>query len=375
MDFLGSFGTKPTYQRIATPRDSVDGILMYGIDNLYPQMIESVFNLSPITKSAVNLMANFIRGDGFERGDVEVNEMGETANDVLHSISQDMALYNGYGLHLNSNGLGKVTTVEHIPFEFIRFGLPNQDGRIRDVKISNNWESSNQQQLPNNKLNAKKYLLYNDSQNATEALTSGRGMVLYITPKKNEYPLASIDAIIETAQSDSELQKFELGNIVNGFLSMSIFKYPSSGDDVQEDAIREKVKQFQGAMAANSIMVVGIDEDSENFQNLIEQVPANNNDSLFINTTLNVKNRILQNFALPSGLMGMLPEGAVFTATQLADEYTYMNLRTKDIRNTLARQFDKLGLDVGKIVPNQFESSQMLTNNDTTQGQAITVEN
>jgi hypothetical protein len=375
MDFLGSFGTKPTYQRIATPRDSVDGILMYGIDNLYPQMIESVFNLSPITKSAVNLMANFIRGDGFERGDVEVNEMGETANDVLHSISQDMALYNGYGLHLNSNGLGKVTTVEHIPFEFIRFGLPNQEGRIRDVKISNNWESSNQQQLPNNKLNAKKYLLYNDSQNATEALTSGRGMVLYITPKKNEYPLASIDAIIETAQSDSELQKFELGNIVNGFLSMSIFKYPSSGDDVQEDAIREKVKQFQGAMAANSIMVVGIDEDSENFQNLIEQVPANNNDSLFINTTLNVKNRILQNFALPSGLMGMLPEGAVFTATQLADEYTYMNLRTKDIRNTLARQFDKLGLDVGKIVPNQFESSQMLTNNDTTQGQAITVEN
>ena len=370
MDFLGSFGTKPTYQRIATPRDSVDGILMYGIDNLYPQMIESVFNLSPITKSAVNLMANFIRGDGFERGDVEVNEMGETANDVLHSISQDMALYNGYGLHLNSNGLGKVTTVEHIPFEFIRFGLPNQDGRIRDVKISNNWESSNQQQLPNNKLNAKKYLLYNDTQNATEALTSGRGMVLYITPKKNEYPLASIDAIIETAQSDSELQKFELGNIVNGFLSMSIFKYPSSGDDVQEDAIREKVKQFQGAMAANSIMVVGIDEDSENFQNLIEQVPANNNDSLFINTTLNVKNRILQNFALPSGLMGMLPEGAVFTATQLADEYTYMNLRTKDIRNTLARQFDKLGLDVGKIVPNQFESSQMLTNNDTTQGQA-----
>jgi hypothetical protein len=375
MDFLGSFGTKPIYQRIATPRDSVDGILMYGIDNLYPQMIESVFNLSPITKSAVNLMANFIRGDGFERGDVEVNEMGETANDVLHSISQDMALYNGYGLHLNSNGLGKVTTVEHIPFEFIRFGLPNQEGRIRDVKISNNWESSNQQQLPNNKLNAKKYLLYNDSQNATEALTSGRGMVLYITPKKNEYPLASIDAIIETAQSDSELQKFELGNIVNGFLSMSIFKYPSSGDDVQEDAIREKVKQFQGAMAANSIMVVGIDEDSENFQNLIEQVPANNNDSLFINTTLNVKNRILQNFALPSGLMGMLPEGAVFTATQLADEYTYMNLRTKDIRNTLARQFDKLGLDVGKIVPNQFESSQMLTNNDTTQGQAITVEN
>jgi len=364
MDFLGSFGAKPTFQRIATPRDTVDNIIMYGVDNLYPQMIESIFNLSPITKSAVNLMANFIRGDGFEN-DKEVNDRGDTANDILWAISNDQALYNGYALHLNSSGLGSVKTVEHIPFEFVRLGLPDQKGRIRDVRVSNNWESSNEQALPSDKVNALRYLLFNDVDNGREALTSNRGMVLYSTPKRNQYPLSSIDPIIETAQSDNELQKFELGNITNGFLSMSIFKYPSAGDsEEQEEAIRKRLNDFKGSTNANSVLVVGVDEDSENVQNLIEQIPANNNDSLFINTTLNVRNRILQNFALPSGLMGMLPEGAVFTATQLADEYTYMNLRTKDTRNHIERQMAKLGLDLGKIIPNQFESSIMLEEND-----------
>ena len=369
MNILGTLGGQtPLYQRIATPRDTVDNFLYYGADNSYPQMVKAVLNLSSLSTSSVNLIANFIRGDGFERGDdVIVNDLGESANDILWSISNDQAIYNGYALHLNSNGLGSVKSVEHIPFEFVRLGLPDQKGRIRDVRVSNNWESTNSQALPNNVENPTRYLIYEAEQNGVEALTTAKGMVYYSTPKKNEYPLSSIDPIIETAQSDNELQKFELGNITNGFLSMSIFKYPSSGDsEEQEEAIRAKLNGLKGAANSNSIIVVGIDDDAENVGNLIEQVPANNNDSLFTNTLSSVRKRIVTNFAVPSGLMGLLPEGSIFSAQQLADEYTYMNLRTKDTRNHIERQMEKLGLDVGRIVPNQFASSQMAENGVTT---------
>ena len=57
--------------------------------------------------------------------------------------------------------------------------------------------------------------------------------------------------------------------------------------------------------------------------------------------------------------MGMLPAGTLFSAQQIQDDYIYQNLLTKDVRNEIARQFDKLGLDVGEIIPNQFEASQM----------------
>ena len=360
---LGWISTLPDLKRIPEPRDTVHRITSYGADNLYPDRIKQVYLLSPIAKSCVALLASFIRGDGFERGDKILNEKGETANDILQLISEDQALYNGFGLHINSTGLGIAHSVEFLSFESIRLGLRNTKGNIKDVRVSINW-AGDDPSLPDNQLRIERYDLYDPTKAGGEAITTAKGMVLYSTPRKNFYPLASIDAIIEDCQSNHELSKFTLGNITNGFLSMSIFKYPSGGDsEVEEEELSRKLNQLKGAKNANSIIVASIDEDAENTSNLVEQIPANNNDSLFINSTLNVKNSILNNFALPNSLLGMLPAGALFTAQQIADDYLYMNLRTKDTRNMIERIFnEKLGLDVGKIIPNQFESAQMLEN-------------
>jgi len=357
---FGVITYEPTLRRIPVERDTVNRITRYGADNLYPQRTLKTALLSPISKSAIRLKASFFRGDGFEQGDKVINQYGDTANDILRLVSEDLALYNGYGLHLNSTGIGIVKEVSHIPFEFIRLGLANQNGIIKDVRVSNNWEQASDN-LPDSAINEKRFLLFEEAGNGREALTTSKGMVLYVTPKKNKYPLSTIDAIFETCQSDYELQNYELGNLVNGFLSMSVFKYPTSGDtEKEEKELRDKLNGLRGARNTNSVVVVGIDEDYEGSGNLVEQVPANNNDSLFINTTLNVKNRILQNFNLSASLMGMLPAGALFTAQQIADDYTYQNLVTKDTRNEIERQFDKLGLNVGKIIPNSFASSTML---------------
>jgi len=357
---VGVITYNPTLKRIPVERDTVHRITRYGLDNLYPERMREVALLSPISKSAIRLKASFFRGDGFEQGDKEVNRFGETANDILRLISEDLALFNGYGLHLNSTGIGMVKEVQHVPFEFIRLGLANQNGIIRDVRVSNNWEQASDD-LPTSDINERRFLLFDHAGNGREALTTAKGMVLYVTPKKNKYPLSTIDAIVETCQSDFELQQFELGNITNGFLSMSVFKYPTSGDtESEEKELTEKLNALRGARNANSVIVVGMDEDYEN-KELVEQIPANNNDSLFINTTLNVKNRILQNHNISSSLMGMLPAGALFTAQQIADDFTFQNLITKDTRNNIERQFDKLGLNLGKIIPNQFESSLMAT--------------
>jgi len=360
----------PVTKRLPEYRMSMHDVTAYGSDNLYPQRMREVMNISPITKSAVGLIANFIRGDGFENGDIEVNRFGETANDILRKISEDQALFNGYALHLNSNAAGKVIEVQTVDFEFCRLGLANQKGIIKDVKVSNNWENSNGEILPDSsKVSPVKYKLFDPRTNGEEALKNQKGMLWYSVPKKNHYPLSSLDAIIETCHSDQELAQFELGNLVNGFLSMSVFKFPTGGDtEVEEEELKKKLNGLKGAKNANSIIVAAIDEDSEFSGNLVEQIPANNNDTLFIQTTLNVKNRILQNYALPAGLMGMLPEGSVFTATQLADEFTYMNLRVKDARTMISKHFEKMGLPVGQIKPNQFESSQMLEENATITG-------
>ena len=105
---FGVITYEPTLRRIPAERDTVHRITRYGADNLYPQRILQTALLSPISKSSIRLKANFYRGSGFERGDKVVNQFGETANDILRLLSEDIALYNGYGLHLNSTGIGIV---------------------------------------------------------------------------------------------------------------------------------------------------------------------------------------------------------------------------------------------------------------------------
>ena len=362
MEF-GYINSLPELKRIPEPRDTVHKITSYGNDNLYPDRIKQVFLLSPIAKSCVSLQASFIRGDGFENGDVVLNEKGDTANDILQLISEDQALFNGYGLHINSTGLGLAHTVEYISFETIRLGLKDTRGIIKDVRTSINW-AGNDASLPDNELRVQRFSLYDPVKAGGEAITTAKGMILYQTPRKNFYPLSAIDSIIEDCQSNHELSLFTLGNISNGFLSMSIFKYPSGGDsDVEEEELREKLNQLKGAKNANSVIVASIDEDAENTSNLVETIPANNNDSLFIQSTINVRNSIIGSFAMPRSLVGHTPEASLFTAQQIADDYLYMNLRTKDIRNQIERTFnEKLGLKLGKIIPNQFESAVMKEN-------------
>jgi len=54
--------------------------------------------------------------------------------------------------------------------------------------------------------------------------------------------------------------------------------------------------------------------------------------------------------------MGVAPEGAVFTVTELPGSFTYMNLRTQADRKILERFFNRF-LSVGTIIVNSFENS------------------
>ena len=353
-------------RRIPVQRNTVDRITEYGSDNLYPERMKQTLLVSPVAKAAVQILADFIMGEGFTNGDIMVNET-QTANDILRLIAWDRAFYNGYALQLNSTGIGVVKEVNYIPFEYCRLGLADQRGRIKDVRVSNNWEQADNF-LPKSTINEIGFQLFDAEQNGREALTTSKGMVLYSTPKENQYPLSQIDAIIETCESDYKLQQYEKAQLTNGFLGLTLVKFPSAGDLESQDArmeLSKKLNELKGAENASSILVVGVDEDAENINNLIETVPSQT-ETLFVQTTINVKERIMQNASLPASLMGVLPTGSFITATQIADDFTYTNLRTKRIRQEIERQFDKLGLNLGTIIPNQFDSSTMKENEPIT---------
>jgi hypothetical protein len=101
-------------------------------------------------------------------------------------------------------------------------------------------------------------------------------------------------------------------------------------------------------------------ETPEDFTgNLIEPIPAPNNDRLFDLTELRVRDKILQNYAIPGALMGVAPEGSVFTNQEIKDSYDYVNARTKHKRLLMESIFEPVanlaGTKLGTIKKQEFE--------------------
>ncbi len=315
-------------------------ITNYGYDNLYPQRMEELFLQSPLTKQVIQVMAEFTMGLGWEgNGDKEVNRFGQTFNDMLRLCSEDISVFNGFALYLDFNGTGKIVEIQHVPFSYVRLGIKEaSSGLTSFCYVSNNWEEQSNKHRTYNGLSPQRFDLFNPKKAREEAMKGGQGQVFYWTPRTNDYPLCSFDAARDAVQTDAEIQTFALANIQNGFLGTTVFKYPGNFDS--EDDRREVVKklqQFKGSKGANSVLVAEIAEDFTG--NVIEQIPANNNDKLFEQTGTKTVNTILQTFGVPGPLLAVNPQGSVFTQEQIRDSYIFMNLRTENKRKVMERAF------------------------------------
>lgn len=362
-------GDELKLNRIPEPIDVSRKIKQYGDSNLYPQVVHSILVRSPLTKSAVLLLADFFKGDGFELNpDLIVNRHGQTTNDTLKKVAADFAEYRGFAVHLNFNAVGQAVELTPVPFEYCRLGLPNAAGVSDDVKVSNNWENSNQLLIDDGDENGiQTFPLWKPF----NFVPTSKGAIYYYSDLGfSRYPLCSFDPILDNAQSDAEIQIFEVNNLINGFHSGNIFKHPGPFEnDRMKDKFLESITAMTGTRGGNSSMILEVDEAIIDTV-LVESIPANNNDTLFLQTSKNIRNRVMQYFNIPGGVFGVAPEGSVFTVTELANSYVYMNLRTKNDRRTIER-FYNIFLEVGKIITNSFESDQML---DQTQTPAAEVE-
>ena len=350
---------KQDLSRIRTPIDHQFKIEAYGANNLYPQEQEYLRLGSPLVKTATNVLADFINGEGWEEnGDEVLNEDGELANDLLDQTARDFSKYNGFALWLGFDGTGQITEIKNIPFDFVRFGEPDKFGKHSDVKVSNDW-------VQDPDVNGAKtiepvtYPLYNPLTAQEETIKGGNGQVLYYTGTKDLYPLSTFDSINNTALTDAEIQAFEKNTSTKGFLGTTLFKYPGKFESKEEQAIIErKIQALQGSDSPG-ILLAQIDEEFTGA--LIETIAPNNNDQLFSLTRQAIIDRVLQVYSIPPALMGINPAGGVFSQTSYKESFVTYGVITRNRRKIVARTFNTLGalmdtpLTFGEIAESRFE--------------------
>lgn len=362
----------PYLKRLPTVIDRTLGIQTYDVDNLYPQRADEVRRRSYTTKSAVERLAEFIDGEGFQDkilADLIMNADNMTGNDILDFIAQDKAAFSGFALHISYNLNYKISEITPIDFMFCRFGLPDEWGNVKEIRYSNNWERDMSKTV-DRQFHVLSYPVFNPNpevvRNQVEewGMDNYPGQILLWTPRPGIYPECSFDPVFDNAQSQSEIGVFELSSIQNGFTATTIFKYPGKFESEQKkEEFKRKLNDHKGAAGAKSTIVV--ENPSGDELDLIETIQMQNTDKMFEFTSKNVKNAIRENMSMPAPILGQLPETGMFNQEDIENSYTYFNAVTRGHRNQIARVFkkimsfwkDPLTIASFKIIPQAYDEA------------------
>jgi hypothetical protein len=343
---------QPFRERIPTFIDRTQGIQAWDSDNLYPQRADQVRKNSRTTKIAVKRLAGFLAGRGFADpalASLIVNSKGETLNDLLDQITFDAAQFeDSYVLHFKYNLNYKLAEISAVPILHSRFGLPDDDGLHFDVKINNNWERNPHKNM-HQSWNIYEYPIFNPEPEVVKqqidyyGVDDYPGQILFFTTKPGVYPESTFDAVFDQAQTQAELGIFDLNAVQQGFTGTTLFKYPGTFEDEEDE--REFVRGMQpnkGSQGANSIVVV--ENPNGNFKqgDLIENLQMPNVDRIHENTEKTTKHAIRENFSMPAEILGMMPESGMFNKENIMESYTYFNDITQQNRDRISRSFKKI---------------------------------
>jgi hypothetical protein len=331
-------------KRFKVSKNRSEKVLNWGESNNYPQFIKSVLEQSGRTLNAVRTYAKFIKGGGFAEPTfykLKVNGKGLTMDKVLRKVTEDYSTFNGFALHFNYNLNFDISEINIVDFETTRLAIPNMKGEITHIAIHPDWA----RQDPDNKFSATdiEYInVFNPANVAEEIEAVGgienyKGQIYWYSVDGMNYPHATFDAEVETAQTDIEIKMFNFQNITTNFMASHLLITGEAESDEEREDFVENLKGFQGARDASKVLWV--EKKSEDEVVDLKKFEIQNNDRMFEHTQASVNERLRKLYNIPPVLLGDLVSGKLGTASEIQDAVNFYNGWTIDERIEMEEVF------------------------------------
>lgn len=333
----------------------------WGGDNLYPQHLQRITSASGTAELCLNRYAKFIEGYGFNSellSNSVVNRWGETADDILHLVAQDVARFGGFALHVNYNALCEVSEINFIPFEQCRLEEPDDAGYVGRILVHEDWygcKTKNGKKMQVTEANIKRIAVFNPDPDvvARQIENSGgvanySGQILWASMDgKYNYPTPIYDAAVTELSTDEGLGNLKNRNVRNNFIvacmlitKKGVPKLDEYGNEVSASMIEdEDLRAFQGDERSSKIMVVELENDEDKPE--VVQFPTTNIDKEFTVTDESVIERIYAQFhqeLFYSIRMGKLG----FSGQVMQDAYRYYAGEVTNEQRFISRNFAKV---------------------------------
>lgn len=351
------------------------GIMLYGENNDYPQVVEKIILSSQTGKATRNVYSKFIAGDGFENeeiGSVVVGKDGRGKDitlDIIRSkLAKSLATFNGGYVHANMNIDGIISDTRVVPFKNCRLSKVDDLGNSGKIAVYDNWDSN----IDWKKFSKKDVVQYNhfstnidvirDNINKAGGITEFKGQIYSIeNDSEYIYPLSPFDVVYLDCDTENQIQLFKNREIRNGFSDKVILMLDDTDDEKEYEENTAKVQNWMGADGDKLIlMYTQFDPESGELAKdssfKIETLETNINDKLFIEWEKSLSNNIRKAAkALPAVLID-------YEQGQLSQASGEMIMQAVSYYNSLIRDDRELLEDSLEEIYKNF-NSEILRNN------------
>ena len=292
-----------------------NGSIRFGVDNLYPELINNLYLTSSIHSACINYKTNSIIGGGYNLKDYETSGFNDKMELKKFKIRNNFdnnfeIIVKNFIKHGRSPILIKFNDKGH-PISFkvldpsnVRSGRSGIFVDIERYFISDDW------QLKRNVMEVKPY---SPSCKDTYQLFELRGH----TGGSKTYPLPEYVANSNWTYLDGEISYLYKQGIVNSINPSMIFKFPFETTPEQKSNIKRMLTTLgKGAKNMGRIFTFWKDQSPE-----IETVQTSSNDKLYREASSEIKDNICFAHQINPAIMGVARGGQLGNVQELEVSY------------------------------------------------------
>jgi hypothetical protein len=344
--------------------DGVNGLMIFGQNNDYPQVMERLINKSATAKNTADIYARFLSGQGFENEEINDIIVGYdsrgkriTMKRILREIAISVSRYNGYYIHCNYDLDINIVSTHLKAFKDLRFAIPDDSGYSAKLLFYQNWEKDHKSSSGKyNKNKIVSFNVFNTNEKAFEKQVNSAGGIekykgqIYFQFLDNEYfyPLSNYDEVYLDCDTEGEIALYKNRQLRNGFFKKTIIRVQPGGNDSEKEDFVNTMTQSLGP-DGNGLFIIEDDlnldgELSEETGFKTEQLESDIEDDLFENIEKSVSNNIRKAAkGLPAILIDYEQSNLGNTSGEAVREATnFYNLITEDDRQAIEQGIEEV---------------------------------
>jgi hypothetical protein len=291
---------------------SGNGMVYFGNDNLYPQILNQMYYSSPLHGALVDFKSNAVVGGGFNYKDEHLN-----AKEKVDLVA--------FTKRLRLKQTADIICKEIILHSRVYFRIKWDGekgiilGRISPDKVRTNKEKSLYYISDDWTIN------YNTEQ--LMPFNKGRKAGEYIYCYEHEsigqdiYPLPQYSSCLNWIYLDGEMSFMHKSNIQNSIFpsfAMMFPKLPASKEEKKQ--IEDTLNKAKGAQEAGKVLALFA--PMPELMPKIEAIPTNQNDTLFLQTDERIDSKICQAHKVDPIIFGIRVSGKLGSGTDIKIAYT-----------------------------------------------------